>query len=54
MWSYACDCLRCRWEQWWNEGDNDICPLPDAPHPDGEFLSYWRERDFWNVHHPND
>ncbi len=33
MWSYACRCLRCRWEQYWNEEDDEICPEPDEPYP---------------------
>lgn len=54
MWSYACDCIRCRWEQWWNEADPSSIPMPDAPHPDGEYQGYWDARDFWNSHghHP--
>jgi hypothetical protein len=53
-WSYACDCIRCQWEQWWNESDPYSIPMPDQPHPDGEYQGYWDARDFWNSHghHP--
>ena len=33
MWSYACGCLACRWEQYWNEDDETICPEPSEPYP---------------------
>lgn len=36
MWSYSCDCLRCRWEQFWNEDDPEVIPEPDAPYPSDE------------------
>lgn len=48
QWSYTCCCLRCRWEQWANEGDNSVCPMPDEPHPDGEFAVWFAERDKWS------
>ncbi len=35
-WSYACKCLRCRWEQWWNE-ENEPHPAvskPTEPYPE--------------------
>jgi hypothetical protein len=54
MWSYACRCLRCRWEQWWHEGDNSVCPMPDEPHPDGEYADYFADQDEWSGwSHPN-
>lgn len=55
MWSYACRCLRCRWEQWWNEGDNYVVGMPDDPHPEGEFLDWFNERERWSgAVHPNE
>jgi hypothetical protein len=48
QWSYDCRCLRCRWEQWANEGDNSVCPMPDEPHPDGEFAVWFAEREKWS------
>lgn len=54
MWSYACRCLRCRWEQWWHEADNSVIGMPDEPHPDGEFATWFGERDRWSgLTHPN-
>ncbi len=53
-WSYACPCLRCRWEAWWNEGDNDTIPMPEDPHPDGEYLTWFNHRESWLLVHPND
>ena len=54
MWSYSCRCLRCRWEQWWHEGDNSVIGMPDELHPDGEYRRYWEEREFWSgSRHPN-
>ena len=35
-WSYSCGCLRCRWEQFWNEDDPSVCPEPDQPYPTEE------------------
>jgi hypothetical protein len=53
-WSYACQCIRCRWEQWWNEGDNFVIPMPDEPHPGGDFDREYADRDLWSgLTHPN-
>lgn len=54
-WSYACPCLLCRWEQWWHEADNSVIPMPTEPHPEGEFSTYFAEREEWSgLVHPND
>ena len=53
-WSYACQCIRCQWEQWWHEGDPSVIALPDEPHPDGEYREYWENREFWRGKHPNE
>lgn len=48
MWSYACQCLRCRWEQWWHEGDNAVIGMPDERHPEHEYDTYYAEAEKWS------
>lgn len=53
-WNYACNCIRCRWEQWWHEGDNFVIGMPSEPHPEGEYQAYFDRREHWaGGRHPN-
>jgi hypothetical protein len=38
-----------------NEADNSVIGMPTEPHPDGEFQTYFDNREFWSGdRHPND